>query len=101
MTNGKRKKYTAEFKFNRVVESIRSDNISSIARQYGIGTNMLSRWRAEFMEKGKEFFNDRSNKEIGRLKKKMSKLEQMVGKKEVELDLIKNFSDFYQSRNGM
>jgi len=38
-------KYTAKFKFDRVIESIRLNSLSQVARQYGFGVNLLSKWR--------------------------------------------------------
>jgi len=96
----KRTKYTAKFKFDRVVESIKDGNISQISRQYGFGTNLLSKWRSDFLQRGHSFFEDKPNQDVTRLLKKIEKLEQIIGKKEVELNLIKNFPDFYQSQNG-
>lgn len=29
-------KYTPKFKFDRVIESIKNDNVSEVARQYGL-----------------------------------------------------------------
>ncbi len=40
-----RQKYTAKFKFDRVVESLQKDNVAEVARSYGFGTNLLSKWR--------------------------------------------------------
>lgn len=96
----KRKKYSSKFKFDRVLESIKQDSISSIARQYGFGTNLLSKWRSDFLQRGHSFFEDKPGQDVIRLQKKIDKLEQIIGKKEVELNLIKNFSDFYQSQSG-
>lgn len=96
----KRTKYTAKFKFDRVIESIKQDNISQISRQYGFGTNLLSKWRSDFFKDGYTFFENKPNQDTARLLKKIEKLEQIIGQKEVELNLIKNFSDFYQSQNG-
>ncbi len=96
----KRKKYTSKFKFDRVVESIKTNNVSQIARNYGFGVNLLSKWRSEFLNSGYQFFDNKPNQDVESLKKKISKLEQIIGKKEIELNLIKNFSTFYQSQNG-
>ena len=96
----KKTKYTARFKFDRVIESIKKDNLSEVARPYGIGVNLLSKWRSDFLRGGDRFFENKPNQDIGKLKKKVGQLEQIVGKKEIELNLIKNFSDFYQSQNG-
>ena len=96
----KRVKYTAKFKFDRVIESIRKDSVSEVARTYGFGANLLSKWRSDFLNGGHEYFNKQPNKDIIRLQKRVSQLEQIIGKKEIELNLIKNFSDFYQSQSG-
>lgn len=93
-------KYTAKFKFDRVVESIKKDNLSEVARQYGFGVNLLSKWRMEFFKGGHEFFERGRDHDKTKMQKQIAKLEQIVGKKEIELNLIKNFSDFYQSQNG-
>jgi len=93
-------KYTSKFKFDRVIESIKKGNLSEVARQYGFGVNLLSKWRSEFLKKGYQFFDNRPDRDKARLQKQVNQLEQIVGKKEVELNLIKNFADFYQSQSG-
>lgn len=93
-------KYTARFKFDRVIESIKLDSLSQVARQYGFGVNLLSKWRADFFKSGHAVFENKPDQDLARLQKKIGKLEQIIGKKEVELNLIKNFSDFYQSPDG-
>jgi len=94
-----RKQYTAQFKFDRAVEAIKADNLSAISRKYGIGVNLLSRWRQDLLERGYRVFENGPDQENQHLRTQVGKLEQMVGKKEVELNLLKNFSDFYASRN--
>lgn len=96
----KRTKYTARFKFDRVIESIQKNSLSEVARPYGLGVNLLSKWRSDFLKGGHQFFENKPNQDVEKLQKKVGQLEQMIGKKEIELNLIKNFSDFYQSQNG-
>ena len=93
-------KYTAKFKFDRVIESIKLNSLSQVARQYGFGVNLLSKCRNDFFKSGHAVFETKPDQDLVSLQKKVEKLEQIIGKKEVELSLIKNFSDFYQSRNG-
>lgn len=95
-----KQKYTPKFKFDRVVESIKTGQVSEIARQYGFAANLLSKWRSEFLEKGHTVFVDKPDQDTVRLQKKVNQLEHLVGKKEVELNLIKNFADFYGSQSG-
>jgi len=95
-----RQKYTAKFKFDRVIESLRKDNVSEVARQYGFGVNLLSKWRVDFLKGGQTFFASQPEQKVEALQKKIRQLEQLLGKKEVELSLVRNFTDFYESPNG-
>ena len=94
-----RKKYTPKFKFNLTKEAIKNGNISEVSRKYGVGVNLLSMWIKHLNEQGFHIFETTPDQQNNQLKNKISKLEQMVGKKEVELNLLKNFSDFYESQN--
>jgi len=98
--NQKRKQYSAEFKFKLALEAIKKESLSEVARQHGLGANVVSRWKQILLEEGAQIFDASPNKVIEGFKNKVAKLEQMIGKKEVELNLIKNFSNFYASRNG-
>jgi len=97
----KKTKYTSKFKFDRVIESLKKGSVSEIARQYGFGVNLLSKWRMDFLSKGHVVFESKPDQDVVKLQKKVSQLEQIIGKKEIELNLIKNFADFYESPNGM
>lgn len=95
-----RKKYSSKYKFDRIVETIKRDNISEVARQYGISVTIVSKWRSRLMELGYKVFETTENQELKRLRRKVADLERMLGKKEVELGLLKNFADFYESQDG-
>lgn len=97
--SNKRKQYSPQFKFERALEAVKTDNLSEISRKYGISVNVLSNWRAELIKRGAQMFTTTPNQENNRLNAKVAKLEQMLGKKEVELNVLKNFSDFYASRD--
>lgn len=98
-TGNTRKKYTPQFKYNLAKETIKTGNISEISRKYGVGVNLLSMWAKHLNEQGFHVFETTPDQQNKQLKSKIAKLEQMVGKKEVELNLLKNFSDFYQSQD--
>ncbi len=91
--------YTPQFKLDRALEALRNNNISEIARKYGLNSNLLYLWRDQLVERGASVFETAPDQTINELKAKVARLEQMIGKKEVELNLLKNFSDFYSSRN--
>lgn len=97
----KRKKtaYTPQFKLDRALEAVKTNNIAEIARKYNLNSNLLYLWRDQLLERGASVFETAPNQAVGELKAKVGRLEQMIGKKEIELSLLKNFSDFYSSRN--
>jgi transposase-like protein len=84
------RRYTAKFKFQVVLEALRRQKADAeIARAYQGHPITLSKWKKEFLEKGAEVFGGRD--EVRASEQKISKLEQMLGQKEVELALLKNF----------
>jgi transposase len=93
----KKNVYSSRFKLERALEAISSDNISETARKYNISTNLLCLWKRQLLERGSSVFDSSPDKSVNQLKAKVSRLEQMIGKKEIELNLLKNFSDFYSS----
>lgn len=97
--SGKRKTYTPQFKLDRSVEAIKTGNLSVVSRKYDLSVNLISNWKDRLLEQGAKIFETSPDQERNELKDKIAKLEQMLGKKEVELNLLKNFSDFYESRN--
>lgn len=98
---GSRKKntYTPQFKFERAIDSLKSENVSVVSRQYGLNANLLYLWKGQLAERGAQIFETSPDQTVRELKAKIARLEQMLGKKEVELSLLKNFSDFYSSRS--
>jgi len=49
----------------------------------------LSRWKQEFLEKGGEVFGKDTT--VAQYEKKIKELEQLLGRKEVEIALLRNF----------
>jgi transposase-like protein len=95
----KKTNYTPQFKLERALEVMRTDNVSEIARKYNMNPNLLYQWRDQLIERGIKVFETAPDQTVNELKSKVGRLEQLIGKKEVELNLLKNFSDFYSSQN--
>lgn len=95
------KKYTSQFKFQAVMESLVKVNVSEIARKYQVNANQLSNWRAEFKKYGHKLFDIGKKDPDIKYKKKISELENLIGKKEVELNLLKTYLDFYAPTDGV
>ena len=74
----KRRNYSSEFK-REAVELTRMDGvtISQIAKDLGIGANMLSRWRRELTVDGDKAFRGQGkarDEEMARLKRELAKV---------------------------
>jgi transposase len=86
--NGKR--YSAKFKFSLVLEALQREGADAeVARAYGVHPVTLSKWKREFLEKGAEVFG--GSEEVAEYEKRVGDLERIVGQKEVEIALLKNF----------
>lgn len=87
---GKRRHYSASFKFKIVLEAISGEKTESeVARAYGVHPVTLSKWKKTFLEEGARVFG--GDDVVKEKDQQIAKLEQMLGKKEVELALLKNF----------
>ena len=90
MGKKKTKQYSAQFKFTVVLEAFRGEKAEGeIARAYGVHPVTLSRWKKQFLEHGAEVFG--GSEEVKAYETRISQLERMLGQKEVELALLRNF----------
>jgi len=84
------RRYSAKLKFQVVVEALRGDKTpAQIAKVYRVHPNSVGIWRRWFLERGPAVF------EAGDVEsdtdRRVAELEQLLGKKEVEIALLKNF----------
>jgi len=85
-----KRKYTAKFKFQVVLEILRGQKeIGQVARAYGVHPITLGLWKKEFLEHGPEVFG--GSETVRGYDQKIRELERLLGQKEVELALFKNF----------
>lgn len=90
MSSKQRKRYTAHLKFQVVLEAIKGEKtVGHIARAYRIHPISIVRWKRGFMEKGPEIF--RQVRTIHDYERRIQELERLIGHKEVEIALLKNF----------
>ena len=86
----RRKDYTATFKFQLVVETLQHQGSDSeIARASGVHPVTLSKWKARFFDQGPEIFS--GGEQVKHYEKRIAELERLLGQKEVEIALLKNF----------
>lgn len=94
------KTHAASFKFKVVLESFTTNNVAETARKYSLNANQLSTWRGHFLEHGSSLFHIDVTKREQELEKQVATLEQLLGKKELEIQLLKKYLDFYAPRAG-
>lgn len=88
MNNSQRKTYPGLVKFQAIVEVLKGKSVGEVARLYGFHPTMFSKWRKMFEEKGPTIFQ---NPKEETHQKKIDELTHLLGKKEVEIELLKNF----------
>ncbi|WP_397375773.1 IS3 family transposase [Paenibacillus sp. EPM92] len=89
----KRNRYTAEFKSKVVLEVLREEQtVNEIASKYELSPVMISRWKAEFLERASTVFEKKAS-EADKVRKeyetKQEHLEKLVGQLTVEVDWLK------------
>ena len=106
MARQKRRIFSAEFKFETVLEALRGEkSAAQICRERKINENLLSRWKQEFLQEGAEVFRrgEQSKTAHEDLSTRIAELERMVGKLTMQLEISKKASTIWESdlrKNG-
>ena len=85
-------RYSPAFKFQVVLEALKAGGKGTeaqVARAYGVHPVTLTKWKRHFLEHGAEVFGGKE--EVKAYEKRIAELERMLGQKEVEIVLLKNF----------
>ena len=84
------KGYSPKLKFQIVRELLEGKQTKGqLAKAYGVHPNSIKNWEEQFLEKGPELFA-RDNT-VATYERRIAKLERLIGQKEVEIALLKNF----------
>lgn len=87
---GKGRRYSPRLKFQVVLEALSGERTpGQIARAYDVHPNTVGLWKKRFLEDGSEIFAQDSM--VKEYERRISELEQLVGKKELEIALLKGF----------
>lgn len=92
----KRRNYPPEFKAQIVLELLREEKtVNELAAQHQISPVVISRWKADFMERAAEVFKkgpSEAEKELELKEEHIADLERKVGQLTVEVDWLKKKS---------
>jgi transposase-like protein len=84
------KRYSPKLKFQVVLEVLSGEkSVAQVAKVYGVHPNSVNKWKRDFLDKGPEIFAQDSV--VGEYEQRIAQLERLLGKKEVEIALLKNF----------
>lgn len=84
------RQYSGKLKFQVVLEALKGEKSpAQIAKAYHVHPNSVGIWRRWFIERGPGVFEQADA--TGEQQRRMAQLEQLLGKKEVEIALLKNF----------
>lgn len=88
-----RKTFSPQFEFQAVLEALRASDKTDaeIARQYDVHPVTFATWKRQLLEQGPTVFGQ-NDKTVAELEKKIADLERVLGQKEVELALLRNFA---------
>lgn len=106
MARRKRRTFSAEFKFETVLEALRGEkSAAQICRERDINENLRSRWKQEFLEQGANLFarSERAAAAQSESEARIAELERMVGKLTMQIDVLKKASSLWESdwsKNG-
>jgi len=83
------KRYTPKFKWQLIVKLLQGEDQTQVARQYDVHPISLATWKRYALEHGENIFT--SSAAAQQLEKRNRDLETLLGKKEVEIAVLKNF----------
>ena len=91
-----RRHYNPEFKAQIVLDILREEHtVNELAAKYQISPVVISRWKAEFLEKAAEVFRkgpSDADKELAEKSEHIAELERKVGQLTIETDFLKKKS---------
>lgn len=86
----KRRSFTAQFKFETVMEGLRGDkSVAQICRERDITESLYYKWRDAFVERGAQVFEDQRSSQRDEQAERIAELERLAGKQALEIDILK------------
>lgn len=83
------KRYSPKLKFQVVLEVLSGKDYAQAAKAYGIHPTSITHWKRAFMAKGPDIFSEKNI--VSQYEKQLARMERLIGQKEVEIALLKNF----------
>ena len=92
MSKAQRK--SPQLKFQLAIEAIKGKvSQAELSRQYETDPKLVSKWKNDLIERGHQVFESKKDNS----QKQIEQLENVIGKKEIEIQLLKKFLSHYNS----
>lgn len=84
------KRYSPKFKFKVVMELLEGNkSTAQVAKAYSVHPNTVNNWKQKLLESGPEVYA--TDGTVAEYERRIANLEQLLGKKEIEIALLKNW----------
>lgn len=93
----RRRRFSPEFKAKVVLEVLTGVRTGGQAcREYGIGSQLLSKWKTQFLENAATVFEQSGDRELEE-KTRIEELERLAGRQALEIEVLKKASSILNS----
>jgi transposase-like protein len=94
----KPRKFSPEFKAQVVLEVLSgAKSGAQVCREYGIRSQLLSKWKAKFLENAARVFEE-GHEPNTEDKARIAELERLAGRQALELEMLKKASSIFRSQ---
>jgi transposase-like protein len=94
----KRRNFTAQFKFETVMEGLRGEKtIAQICRERDITDSLYYKWRDAFLDRGAQVFEDQRSNQRDEQSERIAELERLAGKQALEIEILKKAGSLLDS----
>ena len=101
MARKSRRKFSAEFKLDAVMEGIRGEkSIAAICREREITESLYYKWKQTFQERVLEIFADKRQSAQDDQEHQVAELERMVGRLTMEVEILKKARSWLDTQRG-
>jgi transposase-like protein len=98
---GKRNRYTKEFKFKVAIEAIRGEKqLSELAAEFKVHQTLISSWKRQLMEQGAEVFDTKGQKPDQDPAAVSEELVRTIGHQTIQIDWLKKKLGISESWRG-
>jgi transposase len=96
----RRRSFSPEFKAQVVLEVLTGlKSGAEVCREYGIRSQLLSKWKAQFLENASVIF-DSPKEPNTEDKARIAELERLAGRQALEIEVLKKASSILRSHRG-